>query len=95
MLKIAESTTSQLVERLVKAGLVHRETHLGDRRQMDLRLSTKGRRIMDQRTQSLMESYTKILSLLDDNDQQMFEDAFEKFHAIAVKLDQKLVHHGD
>jgi len=94
-LKIAQSTTSQLVDRLVKAGLVNREIQSTDRRKMLVSLSKTGKEMMDKRTKSLRESYQKILSMLDEADQQMFEEAFEKFHEIAVKLEQKLKHHGE
>lgn len=46
-LSVRPSTTSQLVERLVQAGLVQRESDPDDRRAVRLRLSKKGRGVFD------------------------------------------------
>ena len=87
-LVIAQSTTSQLVDRLVKGGFVSRETYAGDRRRMVVTLSKSGSLIMERRRQSLLKAYTHILRMLDESDQEMLEDAFEKFYRVAAKLNQ-------
>jgi len=89
-LRIAQSTTSQLVDRLVKAGLVARELHPKDRRRMVIALSRRGRSMMEMRTQSLRKSYLRLFSLLSDEDQSRLETAFVEFFEIAKKIEQKL-----
>jgi DNA-binding MarR family transcriptional regulator len=87
-LGIAQSTTSQLVDRLVKSGCVSREIFVGDRRRMVVTLSKSGSQMMERRKQSLLRLYSRILQMLDENDQHMLEDAFEKLHRVAAKLNQ-------
>ena len=87
-LRIAQSTTSQLVDRLVKSGYVSRETFVADRRRMAVTLSKLGTQMMERRKQSLLQSYTRILLMLDENDQEMLEDAFEKFYGAMATLDR-------
>jgi DNA-binding MarR family transcriptional regulator len=85
-LGIAQSTTSQLVDRLVKSGCVSRETFADDRRRMVVALSKSGEQMIERRKQSLLKAYAHILLMLDENDQNMLEEAFEKFYRIAAKL---------
>ena len=94
-LRLAQSTTSQLVDRLVRAGFVHRETFADDRRRIVVTLSKSGAQMMERRKQSLLHSYERILLTLEEDDQAMLEDAFNKFCAVAAKLDQSLMHRGD
>ena len=90
-LGIAQSTTSQLVDRLVKGGYLRRETFAGDRRRMVVALSKAGTQMMEWRKQSLLKAYTRILLMLNEHDQEMLEEAFEKFYEVAAKLDQSLM----
>jgi DNA-binding MarR family transcriptional regulator len=87
-LRLAQSTTSQLVDRLVKGGFVTRETASDDRRRIVVTLSKSGALMMERRKQSLLDAYEQILLSLDDTDQQMLEDAFDKFYLVASKLNQ-------
>jgi DNA-binding MarR family transcriptional regulator len=87
-LGIAQSTTSQLVDRLVKSGYVSREIFARDRRRMVVKLSKSGSQIMERRKQSLLKVYSRILQMLEEDDQAMLEDAFEKFYRVAAKLNQ-------
>jgi DNA-binding MarR family transcriptional regulator len=87
-LGIAQSTTSQLVDRLVKSGCVSREIFTGDRRRMVVKLSKSGSKMTELRKQSLLKAYTRILLMLEEDDQAMLEDAFETFYRVAAKLNQ-------
>ncbi len=93
-LGIAQSTTSQLVDRLVKGGYVSRETFAGDRRRMVVTLSKSGAQMMERRRQSLLKAYSRILLMLEEDDQAMLEDAFEKFYRVAAKLNQSPTKYG-
>jgi DNA-binding MarR family transcriptional regulator len=87
-LHLAQSTTSQFVDRLVKGGFVSRETSSNDRRRIVIRLSKSGTLMLERRKQSLLDAYEQILLSLDESDQEMLEDAFDKFSRIASKLNQ-------
>ena len=91
---IAQSTTSQRFDRLVKSGYVSRETFAGDRRRMVVTLSKSGAQMMERRKQSLLKAYSRILLMLEDDDQAMLEDAFEKFYRVAAKLNQSPTKHA-
>ena len=93
-LRLAQSTTSQLVDRLVKSGMVTRETYPGDRRRMVVKLGKSGNDMMESRRQALLRTYERILSVLDEEEQSMLEDAFEKFHLISARLEQKAIQGG-
>jgi len=88
-LGIAQSSTSQLVDRLVRGGYVSRQTFAGDRRRMVVTLSKSGVQMMERRRQSLLKAYSRILLMLEEDDQVALEDAFEKFHQVAAKLNQR------
>jgi DNA-binding MarR family transcriptional regulator len=87
-LRIAQSTTSQLIDRLVHIGVVTSEAFAGDRRRMVVKLSKTGVQMLERRRKSLVQSYTRILLMLDESDQEMLEDAFEKFYHIAATLER-------
>ena len=87
-LRLAQSTTSQLVDRLVRGGFVNRDTSPEDRRRIVVTLSKTGTRMMERRRESLLRAYEGILSSLDEKDQEMLEDAFNKFAVVAAKLNQ-------
>ena len=93
-LKIAQSTASQLVDRLVKAGFVKREPNSGDRRRMTISLSVEGSDVLNEKKNVLKQSFAKILSLLDSNEQHLFEEAFTVLYALSEKLDSKLRNNG-
>jgi DNA-binding MarR family transcriptional regulator len=93
-LRLAQSTASQLVDRLVKAGMVTREAHPDDRRRMVVKVGKSGNDMMERRRKALLETYERILSVLDDEEQAMLEDAFEKFHLISDRLEQKAIQGG-
>jgi DNA-binding MarR family transcriptional regulator len=92
-LGIAQSTTSQLVDRLVLSGYVSREIFARDRRRMVVKLSKSGSQIMERRKQSLLKAYARILLVLEEDDRAVLEDAFEKFYQVAMKLDQPATKH--
>jgi DNA-binding MarR family transcriptional regulator len=92
-LGVAQSTTSQLVDRLVRSGYVSRDIFSGDRRRMVVTLSKSGSQMMERRKQSLLKAYSRILLMLGEDDQAMFEDAVEKFYRVVAKLDRSQSKH--
>ena len=86
-LRLAQSTTSQLVDRLVRAGFVHRENSVEDRRRMVVRLTPDGKTMMEKRTRAISDAYQRILGCLSRRDEAAFEHAFEVFAGVADKID--------
>lgn len=89
-MNIAQSTASLLIDRLVKAGLVHRDIYTKDRRRMVVNLSHSGKDMIERCTDFLRQSYGKIISVLDEREQQILQDGFEKLHYVAIKLDNRI-----
>jgi MarR family transcriptional regulator, organic hydroperoxide resistance regulator len=87
-LGLAQSTTSQLVDRLVIAGLVKREINPNNRRSIIVSLGQEGMRMLHKRTTIMQKGYEKILSMLNEEDQEKFEDAFITLNKIADKLEK-------
>lgn len=70
---IPKSTVSVSIEELVKAGLVERKASLDDRREINLKVTTKGRELSKKSCESAL-SYRVMVSVLEkisDNDIQM------------------------
>lgn len=88
-MKIAQSTASQLIDRLVKSGFVHRDVHSKDRRKIVVKLSKTGKEILDKRTKALKESYKKILSVLEEKEQKIFEEGFRDLYKVMMILERK------
>jgi hypothetical protein len=55
---------------------------------MVVTLSKTGLQMMERRRQSLLKAYTRILQMLEEEDQEMLEEAFDKFYRVAAKLDK-------
>ena len=89
-MKIAQSTASQLIDRLVKAKLVQRAVHHHDRRKMVVTLTREGKDMIEKRTNDLKKSYAKILSSLSEKDQEILEEGFAKLHYISLKLESNI-----
>jgi DNA-binding MarR family transcriptional regulator len=87
-LGLAQSTTSQLIDRLVNGGLVERIINPSNRRSIIISLSTEGMRMLHKRTTIMQKGYEKILSLLNEEDQAKFEEAFISLNSIAIKLER-------
>ena len=55
---------------------------------MVVTLSKSGSKMMERRKQSLLKAYTRILLMLEEDDQAVLEDAFDTFYRVAAKLNQ-------
>ncbi len=76
-LHVAPSSASEMVERLVRAGLVLRETAGGDRRAVVLRLTPAGDRLLGRIQQGIVENYRKILEKLSPRDRARLARAIQ------------------
>ncbi len=81
-LNIAQSTASEMVERLVQQNLLLREKDPTDRRITVFRLSKKAERILEKRRDVMNDCYRKVLEPLSDEEQVQLVEALETIQRI-------------
>lgn len=69
---------SQRLERLESAGLVSRHMHPEDRRKVEVELTPAGMALVDEVTGSLMENESKLLDVLDHEEQAQLRTLLKK-----------------
>lgn len=85
-LEVAMSSASQMVERLVGQGWVHRQQDAGNRRQILLRLTPQGEELVAELQRTSLHGYEKILRQLPDEEQEALVQSFETIARILAKL---------
>ena len=85
-LDVAMSSTSQMIDRLVGQGLVHREQDAENRRQLNIRLTPEGDSLMRELREGILQGYARVLERLDDGEQEELVGAFETIAGILGKL---------
>ncbi|MHB0976323.1 MAG: MarR family winged helix-turn-helix transcriptional regulator [Candidatus Aquicultorales bacterium] len=80
-LRISGSAVTQLVESLVKTGLVERESDPDDRRAVKICLSVEGRRKFDMVKAGHLEKIALMLSPLTNEELMIFRDLHKKIVA--------------
>lgn len=73
----AQSTMSEMVGRLARAGYVHKRPDPGDRRSVKVAISPNGRAILAARLTEIRRRQRAVLSALSPEDQDRFLGAFE------------------
>lgn len=72
-LKIGEPTASHLIDRLVQAGLAERNEDPSDRRRTLVRLSSAGRRLVEERLQRSEERLRVLLRSISPDERDAFK----------------------
>ncbi|ALC17409.1 transcriptional regulator, MarR family [Desulfuromonas soudanensis] len=85
-LGVAMSSASQMVERLVGQGVVHREQDAGNRRQLVIRLTPAGEALVAELQRGILAGYARILERLGDEEQELLVQSFENIARILGKL---------
>lgn len=85
-LEVAPSSASQMVDRLVGEGLVHREQDAANRRQLILRLTPQGERLIAELQRGILQGYEKLLARLAPGEQEDLVQAFETIARILGKI---------
>jgi DNA-binding MarR family transcriptional regulator len=85
-LGVAMSSASQMVERLVGQGVVHREQDAGNRRQLAIRLTPAGEALVTELQRGILAGYARILERLGDEEQEVLVQSFENIARILGKL---------
>jgi DNA-binding MarR family transcriptional regulator len=76
-LSIAQSTASEMVDRMVQQNLLVRKKDPKDRRITLFKLSNKAEKILERRKDMMEDGYRKVLEPLSDNEQIELVEAFE------------------
>ena len=80
-LGITASTASALIERIVRRGLVERGIRAGDRRVTDLRLSARGRQLLDEIDPSKRGAITASIDDLAPDDRARLAELLDRLAA--------------
>jgi DNA-binding MarR family transcriptional regulator len=81
----AQSTTSEMVARLTKAGLVTKVRGPYDGRVVMVELTDQGRQLMKRRRKRVKEAYQNLFSKLSDGEQESLVEALRKLNDILGK----------
>ncbi len=85
-LEVAMSSASQMIDRLVGQGLVHREQDADNRRQVVIRLTGEGRKLIEELQRGILKGYQQVLDQLSEQDQEELVQSFEAIARILGKL---------
>jgi DNA-binding MarR family transcriptional regulator len=85
-LGVAMSSASQMVDRLVGEGWIHREQDAGNRRQIIIRLTPEGEALIGELQRGILAEYRQILQRLPEKEQEELVQAFEAIARILGKL---------
>ena len=86
-LKIAQSTASGIVDRLVQSGYLKKSTGENDKRITNISLTPKAKKLLGKKMYSMDKVYREILNNLEENDQSEFVLLFEKLMGYVEKIE--------
>jgi len=86
-LQIAMSSASEMVDRLVAQGFVHRTVDEENRRQVTISATARGEELIRELQQGIVENYRTLLGRLHDREQEQLVQALETLAAILGKLE--------
>ena len=86
-LLISKPNMTTLADKLIKEGLLKRQTDGNDRRIINLMITPKGEKFLEFHKSHLKKLIIKRLEVLKDKDMQKLNDSFEEIQNIFSKLD--------
>jgi len=86
-LLISKPNMTTLADKLIKEGLLKRQTDENDRRIINLMITPKGEKFLEFHKSNLKKLIIKRLEVLKDKDIQKLNDSFEEIQIIFSKLD--------
>jgi DNA-binding MarR family transcriptional regulator len=89
-LGITQSSSSELIDRLVKAGYVEREPKPENRRMLSLKLTEAARQLVGRRKEALFSHFKEAISRLSPEDQAELLSAFQKIFNMMHKLKDRM-----
>lgn len=87
---IAQSSASELVDRLVKMKYVERKVSPEDRRRITLSLSNKGKKFIEQHIKENKSFFEKLLKHISIEEQREYLAAMRKFYQMSLEMANKL-----
>ncbi|MCX8056194.1 MAG: MarR family transcriptional regulator [Ignavibacteria bacterium] len=91
---IAQSSASELVDRLVKMKYVERKISPEDRRKVTLSLSNKGKKFIEQHVIENKAFFEKLLKKIPIEEQREYLSAMQKFYQVSLELANQ-IHKGE
>lgn len=85
-LVIAQSSASELVDRLVNMKYVERKISSEDRRKITLNLSSKGQKFIERHIEENKSLFKKLISKLSLEEQREYLSAMQKFYKVSLDL---------
>jgi DNA-binding MarR family transcriptional regulator len=89
-LGITAPAITQLTDRLVRKRLIERRASANDRRSVQITLSARGKRLVDQFRQRRSDIFSQALKSLDEREQTQIVSALEKLVAALEEYEQKI-----
>jgi DNA-binding MarR family transcriptional regulator len=86
-LKIAMSSASEMVDKLVNLGLVSRSVDVESRRRVVIYATDQGQELIRELRRGIVDNYRILLSRLPENDQERLVSALETLVDILEKLE--------
>jgi MarR family transcriptional regulator, organic hydroperoxide resistance regulator len=86
-LRIAMSSASEMVDRLVNLGFVYRAVDEGNRRQVVICTTEKGEELIRELRRGIVENYRTLLDRLPEEEQERLVSSFEALAEILGKLE--------
>jgi DNA-binding MarR family transcriptional regulator len=85
-LHIAMSSASEMVDRLVQLGLIHRTADPGNRRRITIQLTAKGVELIGELQRGIIDNYRILLARLTEEEQERLVDSLQSVVTIMEKL---------
>lgn len=85
-LLVAKAQITHLIDKLVELGFVTREANLGDRRTLDITLTEKGRKVLDEQDNLVFNSLRENMASLTDAELESLVDSLRTLRDILFKL---------
>lgn len=89
-LRISAPAVTQLTDRLIRKGLIERQTAVGDRRTVLVALSGKGKRLVDQFRKRRREIFSRALARMSEAERMEVIASLEKVVAALEQYEAKL-----
>ena len=84
---IAKPQMTRLIDRLIDQGIVERQPDLNDRRVINVKITDKGQKILEQCRELIRDNIREKLSCLKDEDLEELLFALNKLKNIGLKLE--------
>ena len=87
-LEVAMSSASQMIDRRVARGLIERNQDANNRRQVNIRLTQEGEKLLADWQKSVLERYEQVLAQLPMDDRTQLATSLENINRILGSLSE-------